>query len=281
MFKTVQRVVWAFDIEWVPDPNAGRLLLESAEPEASDLDLMEGLWQRGGGDEENPRPYLKTVLCRIVSISAVERRVRGDGSVGLNLVSLPHDVNDSEQTEESDIISRFLDAAGEHQPQLVGFNSLNADLTILVQRAIVNGIQAPGFARRPDKPWEGVDYFARGSEFNVDLIDIVGPSWGRGAPSLHEITTLSGIPGKFDIGGADVADEWLAGDLKSIVDYNECDAISTYLLWLRVAHFGGFFDDDQYQEEQALVELMLETLSEEGDRDHLMRYLTSWRSTRR
>jgi predicted PolB exonuclease-like 3'-5' exonuclease len=276
MFKSVQKTVWAFDIEWVPDPDAARVLVDDVHPDASDRELMDSLWLRGGASEEDPRPYLKTVLCRIVSIAAVERRVRSDGSVGLNLVSLPHDLADPEQIRESNMISRFLDAIGERQPQLVGFNSMNADLTILIQRAIVNGIEARGFATRPDKPWEGVDYFARGSEFHIDLMDVVGPSWGRGSPSLHEITTLSGIPGKFEIGGAQVADKWLEGDLKSIVDYNECDAISTYLLWLRTAHFGGFFDDERYDEEQALVQLMLETLSQRPDKSHLKRYLKQW-----
>lgn len=278
MFKSVQRVVWAFDIEWVPDPDAARRLIDAIDPDATDRELMEALWQRGGADEENPRPYLKTVLCRIVSIAAVERRLRDDGSVVLNLVSLPHDVDDPNETTEADIIERFLGAAGDRLPQLVGYNSVNADLTIVIQRAIVNGIRAPGFASRPDKPWEGVDYFSRGSEFNIDLMDIVGPR-GWGSPSLHEITTLSGIPGKFDISGADVADRWLDGDLKGIVDYNECDAVSTYLLWLRVAYFGGFFNDDQYEEEQDRVRAMLETLGQEEGKGHLKRYLRQWDSS--
>jgi predicted PolB exonuclease-like 3'-5' exonuclease len=277
MFKSVQKTVWAFDIEWIPDPDAARLLVDDIRPGATDLELLEALWKRGGADEENPRPYLKTVLCRIVSIAAVERRVRGDGSVGLNLVSLPRDLGDPDQLREKDIVSRFLTAVGEHKPQLVGFNSMNADVTILIQRAIVNGIEVREFAYRPDKPWEGVDYFARGSEYNIDLMDIVGPSWGRGSPSLHEITTLSGIPGKFGIGGDQVVDQWLAGDLKSIVDYNEFDAISTYLLWLRVAHFGGFFDDREYEDEQELVRLMLHSLVRQAGKEHLKEYLDIWK----
>jgi predicted PolB exonuclease-like 3'-5' exonuclease len=275
MFKSVQKTVWAFDIEWVPDPQAARLLVEGIDQDASDLELMEALWTRGGGDGDNPRPYLKTVLCRIVSIAAIERRVRDDKSVTLNLMSLPRDVADPQLVEESSLVSTFLDAAGERQPQLVGFNSVNADLTILIQRAIVNGIQAERFARRPDKPWEGVDYFARGSEYNIDLMEIVGP-WGRGSPSLHEIATLSGIPGKFGVGGAHVADAWLEGDLKSIVDYNECDAVTTYLVWLRVAHFGGFFDDTEYADEQMRVRGLLETVGSQEGKGHLLRYLEKW-----
>ena len=39
---------------------------------------------------------------------------------------------------EAEIISRFLNAVGDKKPQLVGFNSLNVDLKILVQSATAN-----------------------------------------------------------------------------------------------------------------------------------------------
>ena len=49
MFKNVQKTVWAFDIEWVPDPDAARVLVEGVDPNATDKELMEALWARGGG----------------------------------------------------------------------------------------------------------------------------------------------------------------------------------------------------------------------------------------
>ncbi len=79
MFKRVHERVWAFDAEWVPDPHSGRMvydLPESMEP----AQVAEEMWRRGGATEEDPRPYLKTVLCRIVSIAMVGRRVE-DGEV--------------------------------------------------------------------------------------------------------------------------------------------------------------------------------------------------------
>lgn len=278
MFKTVQPIVWAFDIEWVPDPSAGKLVY-GLDDEMDDRSVMEHMWAMGGGSDEEPRPFLKMVLCRIVSISALERRVREDGSVGLTLVSLPHEPGDPSSASEESIISRFLDAIGQKKPQIVGFNSMNADIKILVQRAIVKGIGAGPFAKRPDKPWEGPDYFSRVSESSVDLMDIVS-GWGRGAPSLHQITTLSGIPGKFDIDGHQVADLWLEGRLADIVAYNECDAVTTYLLWLRYAHFGGFFDDDQYEQEQESVRELLRDMGSDDNSAHLVRYLDEWERLR-
>jgi predicted PolB exonuclease-like 3'-5' exonuclease len=61
----------------------------------------------------------------------------------------------------------------------------------------------------------------------VDLKRILG-GFGRAVvPSLHESATLSGIPGKLDVDGNQVAELWLQGKLREIVDYNQFDALTT------------------------------------------------------
>ncbi len=69
MFKTVKNRVWAFDAEWIPDPLAGRMLYKLPNDMPS-KEIFEVMWEKGGATEEDPMPYLKTVLCRIVSITA-------------------------------------------------------------------------------------------------------------------------------------------------------------------------------------------------------------------
>ena len=274
MIKGVQERVWAFDLEWVPDPLAGRLL-RGVPDSASDLESLQALWAAGGATEDDPTPFLKTVLCRIVSVAVVERRERGPQEPPLlNLMSLPRDPTREAERGEASVVGTFLEALGKHRPQLVGFNSQDSDLKILIQRAIVLGLQAAGFARRPDKPWEGVDYFARNSEWNVDLKEIVG-GWGKSVPSLHEIAVQSGIPGKLDVAGNDVAALWLAGRHAEIVAYNEMDALTTYLVWLRLAHFAGHVTRDEYAGEQALVRDLIER-EIAGGKAHLKRYLDEW-----
>lgn len=277
MFKTVQNRVWAFDLEWVPDPLAGRLVYGLGD-ELTDLEVLVEMWRRGGASDDDPQPFLKTSLSRIVSVAAVERRARADGSVSLALTSLPHDPDDEADAAESRVVGRFLEALSAHRPQLVGFNSHNSDLPILLQRALILGVSAPGFCARPDKPWEGIDYFARASDWNLDLKDIVG-GWGQASPSLHELAVQSGIPGKMDVSGAQVADLWLADRRRQIVQYNEYDALTTYLLWLRLAHLGGHFDADGYAaEQQRVVELL--QLEIERERPHLAAYLERWQALR-
>ena len=149
-------------------------------------------------------PYLKTSICRIVSIAAVIRTEKGNGNVALSLTSLPHKVDDPKQTAEVEIISSFLNAVGDKKPQLVGFNSANADLKILVQRATANSVQATKFAKRPNKPWEDYDYFdTRNSEGHIELIQILG-GFGKSSPSLNEMAAVFGIPGKLGISGQEV-----------------------------------------------------------------------------
>ncbi|UCG11380.1 MAG: 3'-5' exonuclease [Deltaproteobacteria bacterium] len=277
MFKAMHNKIWVFDVEWIPDPAAGRLLYQLPES-SSDQEVIQEMWKEGGATEEEPMPYLKTVLCRVVSISAVIRTA-GKGEIKLQLLSLPRDPQDPTQASEDHIIGTFLDAVGTHQPQLVGFNSRSADLKILVQRGLANGIQAEGFCTRPGKPWEGVDYFARTSDWHIDLLDILG-GWGKSTPSLHEMATVCRIPGKLSADGQQVAPLWLNGELARIVAYNEFDALTTYLLWLRLTHFGGFLTTAEYEGEQELLRELLTIESQKPDRRHLKDYLEEWDALR-
>ncbi len=100
--------------------------------------------------------------------------------------------------------------------------------------------------------------------------------WGKGTPSLNEIATLSGIPGKMDVDGEQVAQLWLDGHLDKIIAYNELDALTTYLVWLRVAHFGGHFTTDQYEREQDLVRKLIQREVSEQGKSHLNDYQREW-----
>jgi 3'-5' exonuclease len=273
LFKNVHSGVWAFDAEWVPDADTGRRVY-GLDASLSDTEVIAEMFRRGGATDEDPRPYLKTVLCRLVSVSAVAR-TQEDGTVRLQLHSLPTVADrSSPEAAESEILRRFLDGVGRALPQMVGYNSWSADFRILLQRAVALGVQAADFAKRPDKPWEGVDYFG-GGDWHIDLIEVLGGR-GRGRPSLHEMAAACGIPGKFSGAGDNVLDSWQTGQLATIVAYNEFDALTTYLLWLRVAFFGGFFDATEYADEQLRVRQLLERESARPERAHLLQYLTEW-----
>ena len=237
------------------------------------------MWEQGGATEEEPMPFLKTVLSKIVSISMVFRESRGDGATArLKLHSIPSIPTSGEDCSERRIIEDFFKILDKHHPQLVGYNTSGADIPILAQRMIKHGLQGGFFTQRPNRPWEGADFFARGSDWNVDLMRCVS-TWGKGTPSLHEISVVSGIPGKMGgVDGKQVAPMWLEGRLDEIVAYNECDALTTYLLWLRMAHSIGHFSSEQYAEEQRLLRDMMKKESESPHRRHLQDYFSKWES---
>ena len=196
------------------------------------------------------------------------------GDCSLKLVSLPVDPTDPAKCGEKALLANFLKSVGRKKPQLVGYNSAQADVPIIVQRSIVNGLPGFGFSDRPDKPWLGVDYFDRcNSEYNADLADAMGQYKDR--PSLHQAATLSGIPGKIGVSGSSVAEMRLQGKLSEIVADKEFDAFTTHLLWARLAHFSGLLSSDQYAREQDLIrELLEEEIS--GGKVHLEKFVAEW-----
>ena len=224
------------------------------------------MWEQGGATEDNPQPFLKTVLCRIVSIAAVVRVEAADG-VKLHLWALPEQPDDV-SVSEADILTRFLGKFCRAKPTLVGYNSRFADIHILAQRAIVNGLSLPEFAKQVcGKPWD-MDA--------IDLMDVVGGLKKGTNCSLNEIANLCGVPGKLDTTGEDVARLYYGGKRREIVEYNAFDALTTYLLWLRVEHFKGTFDAAQYAQEQQRVRDLIEAKAGVPGGAYLKRYVDAW-----
>ncbi len=279
MLKKLADSVFSFDVEWIPDPKSAEILFGSPVSDGlgqDAADSFEALWQsaRKESDPPDSQPYLKTILCRVVSLAGILREQAPGGRTSLKLISLPIDPSDPQKSDEKTILSSFLKSVGRRKPQLVGYNSAQADIPILVQRAIVHGLSGFGFSDRPNKPWEGVDYFdARNSDYNLDLADAMGQF--RDRPTLHQAATLSGIPGKLEVSGDSVAQMWLEGKLAEIVEYNEFDAFTTHLLWARIAHFSGLLSTEQYLQEQQLVRELLESEISQT-RPHLSRFVEEW-----
>ena len=276
MFRTVHPVVWAFDCEWVPCARAGRLLL-GLDPDTPEADVFDALWTAAGATPDRPRPFLPLARSRLASVAVVERRARADGSVTLALCSAPHDPD----APEADVLRPFLDGLARRRPQLVGFHSHASDLPLVRQRALVLGLAAPGLCRRPERPWSGPDYSHPHNDWNVDLLRAPGGHRGASSVSLADLAALSGIPAKVGadgrVSGADVADLWLAGRRDAVRQYNECDAVTTYLLWLRAARLAGLFSAGEHAAEEGRVEALLEQRASQ-DEAHLEAFLDRWRT---
>jgi 3'-5' exonuclease len=276
----IHDLVLFFDLEWVPDAAGARRLfdLPAATPE---IDAMQHLWEHSPQYDADkcPRPFLKYMFSRVVSIAFLSRKPvfrDGEPSIEFSLNSLPRLPLDSDDVDETAIIERFLYILGERKPQLVGFNSAESDMQVLIQRAIINEITAPAFCERPNKPWEGPDYFdARNSEAHFDLLTRFSNRGGM-SPRLDELAKMCGYPGKIDVKGDQVTDLWLARELTKIVEYNQIDTLNTYLVWLRVVYFCGKLCEEEYFLELEQFREFLENEVQKPEKAFLSEFLEKW-----
>lgn len=278
MIRTIGDMVVAFDCEWVPDPPAARFIERDAI-HATDEQCLDILWLKNDATPENPHPFIKLAQSRLVSIAMMTRKapVNPSQPPELSLSWLPRNTTDANQQQEKHIISNFLAAIERRKPQLVGFNSKASDLRILMQRALILGIPARGFLERPSKPWEGYDYFARDNDGSIDLMELICGMYNRTANlNLNDACTLCGIPGKFESHGDEVFDFWREGNLERIIQYNCYDAISTYLLWLRLTWICGTMSSTQYEDEVGFTRDFLMGLCEHPETAFIENYLEEW-----
>ena len=63
---------WFYDLEWIPDPRGAKRLLDLAE-EMPDDEAINELWKHCGADDDNPRPFVKYLFSRVVSIAFLSR----------------------------------------------------------------------------------------------------------------------------------------------------------------------------------------------------------------
>lgn len=276
----IQDPVWFFDLEWVPDA-AGAARLYGMPPDVTEEEAIQKVWEetKGYHKDDCPRPFVKYSLSKIVSIAFLSRRIVYTDSVRrteFGLHSLPKLPLNGNFPPEGQIIYQFLHYVGVREPQLVGFNSLESDLQVLIQRALINEVRADLFCKRPDAPWRGRDYFdSKNSEWHLDLIQRFSRSSAM-TPRLNDLAKLCGFPGKLDVDGAHVVDLWLRGDVDAIVKYNQIDALNTYLVWLRTVNFACKISEEDYVTEQDDFREFLDREAEKEANDHIRAFLEKW-----
>jgi len=263
-FKKLFNTTWFFDVESVPCAGTGRRIYDIENMDESET--IDSMYLENGLDPEDMKKMIKSFMQKIVSVAAIVRTVKNQ-ETKLQMVC----VGMSTATEK-EILTRFLSGISKTDPQLVGFASNMFDIPILAQRALIHGIRSPQFFSRPDKPWEGIDYFNPHSDFTVDLMDCTGSYQHK--PKLHEIAQACGIPGKVGVKSTDVKKLYLEEKFETIEGYNQTDVATTYLLWLRMAHVFGHINGNQYDYEKTLLRKLLEDL--QTDENEFAFFLSEW-----
>jgi len=253
--------VLAFDIETIPDIEAGRRLYGLAG--LSDEDTARAMFQQRrqetGGSE-----FLPLHLHRILAISIVLRR--GE-DFRLWTLGMP-------DSGEAEIISRFYEGIEKFIPDLVSWNGGGFDLPVLHYRALRHGIIAPRYweTGETETGFRYNNYLSRFHWRHIDLMDVLAGFQLRAAAPLDEIAQMLGLPGKLGMHGSKVWEAYLRGETGRIRDYCETDTLNTYLIFLRFEMMRGRLPPNRYQDECARVRKMLA----HANKPHLNEFLASW-----
>ncbi len=283
MYRGIKEQIWFFNCEWVPDVRAGRIYYGLPES-VTDDEVVREMFRQAGATADNPYPHMKTNLCKIISVSALMRRQlprNGRNShedvLKFNLLWLPRDTNDSANLTESSIVGTFLNAVGKFKPQLIAYDLIDRHLKMLFQRAIINEISAVDFCDRPNKPWEGVDYFSKESGYTIDLKLLYSfGSRNDEGPLLNELAGAANIPMVPNLSRGEIIKMYSEGRTGEIIAQSAYSALTTYLLWLRTSHFAGYITDEDYETEQMIFHDAMLDESEKPGMEFLTNYLDAW-----
>ncbi len=250
--------VLVFDIETIPDVDAGRRLYGFKGDEATVAATMFAKRMEESGSE-----FLSHYLHRVIAISVVLRQ--GEkfkiSSIG--------DVN----TSEAELIQRFYSCIEHYIPTLVSWNGTGFDLPVLHYRSLLHGISAPRYWEKGehDQNFKWNNYLNRYHDRHTDLMDVLAAYSARANAPLDDIAKLLGFPGKMDMSGAKTWEAYLAGELAAIRDYCETDVLNTFLIYLRFMLLQGKLSRDNYQRELQFVLNLLRA----SEQPHLQTFATA------
>ncbi|MBB72444.1 MAG: 3'-5' exonuclease [Legionellales bacterium] len=255
--------IFVFDIETIPDVNAGRKLHEFTD--LDDQAVAEAMFAKRRAETDGS-DFLPHYLHQIVAISVV---LRSRDSVKVwSLGDL--DAN------EAELLERFYSGIARFTPTLVSWNGSGFDLPVIHYRSLVHGVAGPRYweTGADDNQFRYNNYLNRYHERHTDLMDVLAGFQARANAPLDKIATMLGFPGKMGMSGANVWDNYCAGDLAGIRNYCETDVLNTYLVYLRFEMVRGHISESQYLDECQLLQDTLETQAAE----HLQAFLQQWQA---
>ena len=228
--------VLVFDIETIPDVQAGRRLHDLGDLSDEDTALaMFALRRQKVGHD-----FLPHHLQKIVAISLLLAR----DEQPIKVWSLG-----DEHSDEADLIQRFFHGIDKHMPTLVSWNGSGFDLPVLHYRALLHGIQAKTYwdigEQQAGFRWN--NYLNRFHYRHLDLMDVLAGYQNKAFAPLDELSSLLGFPGKMGMSGQHVWSSYLNGQINLIRNYCETDVLNTYGVYLRFELMRGMLNHERYQ----------------------------------
>lgn len=159
---------------------------------------------------------------------------------------------------------------------LVSFNGRKFDVPVLELAAYRLGLPIPwhykgdtnaGFRSKPPR--------SRYSDHHLDLFEFFSNfNTYQLAGGLNLLSKLIGIPGKFEMSGANVYSMIQAGHVAAVNEYCSFDVLDTYFVFLRTRVLLG--ELTVQQEAQLRSEAHAWLKAESANQTHLARYLEKW-----
>lgn len=254
--------VLVFDIETIPDVDAGRKLYGFEGDAAAVATAMFAKRMEESGHE-----FLRHYLHRIIVISVVLRQENKFKVCSIG----------DEDAGEADLIQRFYNYIKRYTPTLVSWNGSGFDLPVLHYRSLLHGVSAPHYWEKGDhdQAFKWNNYLNRYHDRHTDLMDVLAAYSGQANAPLDEIAKLLGFPGKMGMSGAETWKAYLAGKQAAIRDYCETDALNTFLVYLRFMLLQGKLSRENYQREFQLVLDSLQT----SNKAHLQSFAAACNNT--
>ncbi len=273
-----KRNLFVFDIETVPDLDAGRRLLGLAD--APDDQVAEAMRAYHLELTDGRNDFLRQPFWKVVAISYVQATAekaedahadrRGQVRYALHRVGSGGTV----ASDEAELVQGFYQYIEQAAPRLVSFNGRMFDLAVLKYRAMVHGLSAPRFFDTSNK-WE--NYTQRYAEgFHTDLLESLRDFGASAAVKLDEVCRTLSLPGKLGTAGDDVSGMYNRGEVQAIRDYCETDVLNTYLVFLRWELLRGTISRASH--EASVHELASYLESEREQRPHLGEFLDAWQA---
>ena len=253
--------VFVFDIETIPDVEAGRRIYELEG--LGDDDVARVMFQKRR-EQTGDSDFLRLHMHAVVAISAVFRQ--GDS---LKVWSLGE-----ADSDEAELVQRFFDGIDRFTPTLVSWNGGGFDLPVLHYRALKHGITASRYweTGNDDRDFKWNNYLSRYHSRHTDLMDVLAGFQPRANAPLDEIAVMLGYPGKMGMSGSKVWDQYQAGNIEEIRNYCETDVLNTYLVYLKWELTRGNLTRAAWESE---VKLVRNTLKE-AKQPHLDDFLAAW-----
>lgn len=252
--------LFVFDIETIPDVEAGRLLNDFKGLSDEDVvSAMEHLRVQQSGTTFQP-----LYLHKVVAISAVFRH--GDKVKVWSLGDADAD--------EKEIVQRFFDGIERFAPTIVSWNGSGFDLPVLHYRAMKNNVVAQKYwdTGEIDNQFKWNNYISRYHNRHIDLMDLLALYNPRANAPLDKIASMLGYPGKMGMSGAKVWETYNEGNLKAIRDYCETDVLNTYLVYLRFEVMRGNMTEDDLAVEESFLKQYLK----DENKPHFNEFLENW-----